>query len=183
VSCEVTPHHLTLTDVACCGYDTSTKCAPPLRSAADVAALKEGLADGTIDCIATDHAPHAAQEKDLEFDQAAFGMIGLETALALGLRLVEEKVLTLPQLIDKLTDGAARLFGLAAGTLARGAAGDVTVLDLDSVQTYDPARGRSKSKNSPFAGWSLRGRALYTVVGGELVWGDGDDPPRARAHE
>jgi dihydroorotase len=107
-------------------------------------------------------------------------MIGLETALALGLKLVEEKVLTLPELIDKLTDGAARVFGLPAGTLARGAAADVTVLDLDAVHTYDPALGRSKSKNSPFAGWSLRGRALYTLVSGELVL-DGADA--GRAHE
>src|SRR5439155_8017570 len=131
VTCEVTPHHLTLTDAACCGYDTSTKCAPPLRTDADVAALKAGLADGTIDCIATDHAPHAAQEKDVEFDQAAFGMLGLETALGLGLKLVDERVLTLPTLIRRLTVGAARVFGLPAGTLAKGAPADVTIIDVE----------------------------------------------------
>jgi dihydroorotase len=169
VTAEVTPHHLTLTDVACCNYDTSTKCAPPLRTDRDIAALKEGLADGTIDCIATDHAPHAAQEKDVEFDQAAFGMIGLETALSLCLKLVDEKVLTLPQLVAKLTSGAARVFELPAGTLARGAAADVVVFDPSAPRTVDRAGQRSKSKNTPFHGWELRGQILHTLVGGELV--------------
>ncbi len=168
VSCEVTPHHLTLTDVACCGYDTSTKVNPPLRSQADVAALKAALADGTIDCIATDLAPHAAQEKDVEYDHAAFGMIGLETAWPILLRLVDEKVLTLPQLVAKLTAGGP-LFGLGGGTLARGAPADVAVLDVDSVYKYDASKGRSKSRNSPFHGWELRGRAFLTVVGGQVV--------------
>ena len=117
VTAEVTPHHLTLTDVACCSYDTATKVAPPLRREADHEALREALADGTIDCIATDHAPHATQEKEVEFDQAAFGMIGLETALGLGLKLVDDKVLTLPALIRRLTIGAAQVFGLPGGTL------------------------------------------------------------------
>jgi dihydroorotase len=169
VSCEVTPHHLTLTDAACCGYDTSTKVAPPLRSEADVAALKAGLVDGTIDCIATDHAPHALQEKELEFDHAAFGMIGLETALPLCLRLVEEKVLTLPQLVAKLTVGAARQFELSGGTLARGAAADVTVFDPEAGWRVDATALRSKSRNTPFRGWELRGRVALTVVGGRVV--------------
>jgi dihydroorotase len=169
VTCEVTPHHFTLTDAACCGYDTSTKCAPPLRTDADVAALKEGLADGTIDCIATDHAPHAAQEKDVEFDQAAFGMIGLETAFGLCMRLVDEKVLTLPQLIGKLTVGAARVFELPVGTLKRGAVADVVVLDPTLRYTVDRANSRSKSRNTPFHGWELGGRARMTIVGGKLV--------------
>jgi dihydroorotase len=168
VTCEVTPHHLTLTDVACCGYDTSTKVNPPLRSQADVDALKEALADGTIDCIATDHAPHAAQEKELEFDHAAFGMIGLETAWPLMLRLVDEKLLTLPQLVAKFVAGA-KIFGLAGGTLARGAQADVTVLDVETTYRYDAAKGRSKSRNSPFHGWELRGRAVMTLVGGQVV--------------
>jgi dihydroorotase len=168
VSCEVTPHHLTLTDVACCGYDTSTKVNPPLRSQADIEALEEGLADGTIDCIATDHAPHAAQEKELEFDHAAFGMIGLETAWPLMLRLVEKKKLTLAQLIGKFTAGA-RLFGLPGGTLARGAAADVVVLDAESAYRYDAAKGKSKSKNSPFHGWELRGRVQMTILAGKVV--------------
>jgi dihydroorotase len=168
VTCEVTPHHLTLTDVACCGYDTSTKVNPPLRSQADVEALKAALADGTIDCIATDHAPHAAQEKELEFDHAAFGMIGLETAWPLMLRLVDEKLLTLPELVRRLVAGA-KVFGLPGGTLAKGAPADVAVLDTDSVYRYDAAKGRSKSRNSPFQGWELRGRAHATVVGGQVV--------------
>jgi dihydroorotase len=170
VTCEVTPHHLTLTDVACCGYDTSTKVNPPLRGKADLEALKEGLADGTIDCIATDHAPHAAQEKDLEFDHAAFGMIGLETAWPLVLRLVDEKVLSLAQLIGKLTAGA-RVLNLPGGTLKKGAPADVTVLDLDSVYLYDAKSGRSKSSNSPFHAWELKGRVAHTIVGGEVVHG------------
>jgi dihydroorotase len=167
VTCEVTPHHLTLTDAACCGYDTSTKCAPPLRTDADIAALKEALADGTIDCIATDHAPHAAQEKDVEFDQAAFGMLGLETALPLCLKLVDEKLITLAQLVRKLTVGAAQVFGLAGGTLARGAPADVTVFDPAASVIVDRAKLRSKSRNTPFHGWELRGKVLHTFVGGE----------------
>jgi dihydroorotase len=170
VTAEVTPHHLTLTDVACCSYDTATKCAPPLRSEADKQALREALADGTIDCIATDHAPHAAQEKDVEYDQAAFGMVGLETALGLGLKLVDEKVLTLPTLIRRLTSGAAQIFGLPGGTLKRGAPADVTILDLESAYKVDPERFRSKSRNSPFRGWDLRGRVTHTIVGGEVVF-------------
>jgi len=171
VTAEVTPHHFTLTDVACCGYDTATKCAPPLRTAADIAALKEGLADGTIDCIATDHAPHAAQEKDVEFDQAAFGMIGLETALGLSLKLVDEGVLSLPALIERLTIGAARVFGLPAGTLARGAAADVVVFNPAAEWKVDPTKLMSKSRNTPFAGWSLRGQVVWTLVEGRVVHG------------
>jgi dihydroorotase len=170
VTAEVTPHHLTLTDAACCSYDTSTKCAPPLRTDADLAALKEGLADGTIDCIATDHAPHAAQEKDVEYDQAAFGMIGLETALSLCLKLVDEKVLTLPQLIGKLTVGAARVFELPAGTLQRGVAADVTVLDPAHAWKVDREKLRSKSRNTPFHGWELRGQVTHTLVAGKVVF-------------
>jgi dihydroorotase len=179
VTCEVTPHHLTLTDAACCGYDTSTKCAPPLRTDADVRALKEALADGTIDCIATDHAPHAAQEKDVEFDQAAFGMIGLETALGLCMKLVDEKALGLVELIQRLTAGA-RIFELAGGTLKRGAAGDVAVLDLDARYTIDAARGRSKSRNTPFHGWELRGRAAHTIVGGQVVYSSTSETEAAK---
>jgi dihydroorotase len=170
VTAEVTPHHLTLTDAACCGYDTATKCAPPLRTDADLAALKEGLADGTIDCIATDHAPHAAQEKDVEFDQAAFGMIGLETALGLCMKLVDEKVLTLPQLVGKLTVGAARIFELPGGTLKAGAPGDVTVFDPARAWKVDRAKLAGKSRNTPFHGWELRGQVTQTIVGGKVVF-------------
>jgi dihydroorotase len=169
VTAEVTPHHLTLTDVACCSYDTSTKCAPPLRGEEDRQAVREGLADGTIDCIATDHAPHAAQEKDVEFDQAAFGMIGLETALGLGLKLVDDKLLTLPTLIRRLTVGAAGVLGLRAGTLAKGARADVTIFDAETTQIVNPEAFRSKSRNSPFCGWELRGRVTHTIVGGAVV--------------
>ncbi|MGZ3406351.1 MAG: dihydroorotase, partial [Polyangia bacterium] len=169
VTAEATPHHLTLTDVACCTYDTATKVAPPLRSEADREAVREALADGTIDCIATDHAPHATQEKQLEFDQAAFGMIGLETAFGLGLKLVDEEILTLPTLIERLTIGAARVFGLPGGTLKRGAAGDVVVLDLDATYKVDADRFRSKSRNSPFRDWELHGRVTHTIVGGRVV--------------
>ncbi len=173
VTAEVTPHHLTLTDVACCSYDTSTKCAPPLRGEADRQAVREALADGTIDCIATDHAPHATQEKQLEFDQAAFGMLGLETALGLGLKLVDERLLTLPALIRRLTVGAAQVFGLPGGTLGKGAPADVAVIDVGAAYKVDPSTFRSKSRNSPFRGWELRGRVTHTIVGGNVVHEEG----------
>jgi dihydroorotase len=173
VTAEATPHHLSLTDVACCSYDTSTKVAPPLRSEADRQAVREALADGTIDCIATDHAPHATQEKQLEFDQAAFGMVGLETALGLGLKLVDEKVLTLGKLIERLTVGAARVFGLNAGTLGKGAPADVAIFDVEAAYRVDPERFQSKSRNSPFRGWELRGRVTHTIVGGVVVHEEG----------
>ena len=169
VTCEVTPHHFTLTDVACCGYDPATKCAPPLRSDADREALILGLADGTIDCIATDHAPHALQDKQLEFDAAAFGMIGLETALGLSLKLVEDGKLDLPTLVQRLTLGAANIFRLSAGTLAVGAAADVVVFDPKARGKVDATRGKSKSRNTPFHGWELPGRVRHTLCAGKLV--------------
>src|SRR4051812_25042637 len=169
VTCEVTPHHLTLTDEACASYDTHTKCNPPLRSSADVAALLEGLADGTIDAIATDHAPHSAVEKDLEFERAAFGIIGLETALPLSLELVRKGVLTPETLVRRLSTAPAAVLGLPGGTLAPGSPADVTVIAPDAAWTCDPARFRSRSRNSPFAGASLRGRAVLTVVGGRIA--------------
>jgi dihydroorotase len=180
VTCEVTPHHLTLTDVACCGYDPATKCAPPLRSEADREALIEALADGTIDCIATDHAPHALQEKQLEFPEAAFGMIGLETALGLGLRLVEAGRLDLPTLVARMTLGAARVFRLPGGTLRPGAPADVVVFDPAARSKVDAARGRSKSRNTPFDGWELPGQVRYTIVGGRVVY-DAAEAGRANA--
>jgi dihydroorotase len=169
VTCEVTPQHLTLTDAACGCYDTNTKCAPPLRAAADVGALKEALADGTIDAIATDHAPHSPVEKDTEFDNAAFGMIGLETALPLIVKLVDEGVLDLPRAIALFTVRPARCFALGAGTLAVGAPADVAVLDLERRWTVDRAKLRSKSRNTPFHGWDVRGRATLTIMGGAIV--------------
>lgn len=170
VTCEVTPHHLILTDEACLGYDTSTKCAPPLRSRADMMALQEALADGTIDCIATDHAPHAVQDKQVEFDRAAFGMLGLETALSLGLKLVEEGVLGLGPLLEKMTVAAARIFDLPAGTLGAGAAADVVIFDPQTRWVVDRDQLRSKSRNTPFHGWELPGRVRYTIVGGQVVY-------------
>jgi dihydroorotase len=173
VSCEVTPHHLTLTDAACCHYDTDTKMAPPLRTTADLDALKAALADGTVDCIATDHAPHSPVEKQLEFDQAAFGIVGLETALPIMLEIVDEGVIGVPRLIELLTIGAARCFGLDAegvGHLSPGAPADLVVLDLDYRYTIDRAKLRSKSKNTPYHGRAVRGRVLTTLVDGRIVY-------------
>lgn len=172
VTCEVTPHHLLLTDDVCCGYDTATKVAPPLRGAADLLALREGLRDGTIDCVATDHAPHASQEKDLEFDHAAFGMIGLETALPLMLELVDEGVVSLPELIGLLTVKPVEVFGGALrglGRLVPGGVADVVVVDLGRRFSITRDRIWSKSKNTPFAGRAVRGRVVMTVCGGAVV--------------
>jgi dihydroorotase len=178
VTCEVTPHHLLLTDAACCDYHTDTKMAPPLRTQADLDALCAALADGTVDCIATDHAPHSPVEKELEYDFAAFGVVGLETALALTLGLVERGVITLPRLVELYTIGAARCFDLDArglGHLGVGAAGDVTVIDPSAAWTIDRARLRSKSKNTPFHGRAVRGRAILTVMNGRVVYDAAED--------
>ena len=172
VTCEVTPHHLTLTDEACADYDTFTKCNPPLRTAADIEALCEGLADGTIDAVATDHAPHSPVEKDVEFENAAFGMIGLETALPLCLDLVRRKLLSPAALIALLTSRPARVLDLPGGSLAPGAVADVTVINPEIAWTCDPTGFRSKSKNSPFRGRAFRGRAVLTLVGGRIAHRD-----------
>jgi dihydroorotase len=172
VSCEVTPHHLALTDAACCSYDTNTKVAPPLRSEADVGALKQAIADGIVDAIATDHAPHSDVEKELEYDHAAFGMVGLETALPILMGLCDEGALDVPRMIELLTSRPAACFGLdreGVGSLALGAPADVVVLDLDRRWTIDRAAFRSKARNTPFHGRSVRGRALLTLVGGKVV--------------
>lgn len=169
VTAEVTPHHLVLTDEAVRGYDPNTKMYPPLRTADDVAALRQALQDGTIDAIATDHAPHDIADKEVEFDQAPVGIIGLETALPLTLRLVEEGVLPLAQAIAKLTCGPAQVLGLAKGTLQVGADADVTVIDPHTQYIVDRREFRSKARNSPFHGWTLKGRALMTICGGKIV--------------
>jgi dihydroorotase len=174
VTCEVTPHHLTLTDEACATYDTHTKCNPPLRSSADVSALTEALADGTIDAIATDHAPHSTVEKDVEFEQAAFGVIGLETALPLCLDLVRNGILTPTSLVHRLSTGPAALLRLPGGSLAAGSVADVTVINPDAAWTCEPVRFRSRSRNSPFAGVSMRGRAVLTLVGGRIAHAEED---------
>jgi dihydroorotase len=172
VTCEVTPHHLTLTDAACAHYDTAAKCNPPLRGPADVAALHEGLRDGTIDVVATDHAPHSAIEKDVEFEQAAFGMIGLETALPLMLDLCRAGVLTPGELVARMSARPAAIFRLPGGTLADGRPADVTVIDPEASWTCEPGALRSRSRNTPFAGRPLRGRAALTILGGKVTFAE-----------
>lgn len=172
VTGETCPHYWALTDAACEGFNTNAKMNPPLRTANDQEAIKRGLADGTIDAIATDHAPHAPYEKEQEFDRAPFGILGLETAFALTYtHLVRPGLLSLQEAIAKMSTIPARLLGLPGGTLAVGAPADVSVLDLEATWTVDPAQFRSKSRNTPFAGWALQGRAVFTVVGGRVVEG------------
>jgi len=168
VTAETAPHYFTLTDIAVADYDTNAKMNPPLRSAADRQAIREGLADGTIDVIATDHAPHAVTEKAVEFDAAANGIIGLETALSLGLCLVADGILTLDRLIEKMTRNPARIIGLETG-LSVGGTADITVIDPNRKFTYRAAQGYSKSVNTPFDGWEMTGRAVCTLVGGRPV--------------
>jgi dihydroorotase len=170
VTAEAAPHHFTLTDEALKDYDTNAKVNPPLRTLADVNAVREGLKDGSLDAIASDHAPHSTLEKDVEFDYAASGMIGLETALALGLRLVEEGVLSLNQLVAKMSTNPAQILKIQKGTLKVGADADVTVIDPDEEWTVDTRTFQSLSKNTPFNGWRLRGRALFTIVGGDFKY-------------
>jgi len=172
VTCEVTPHHLLLSDreVAEQAYSSDTKMKPPLRSAADREALLAGLADGTVDAIASDHAPHTPGEKANPFSCAPFGILGLETTVPLCLdRLVGGGVIGLPRLVELLSTGPARCYRLPGGSLAPGRPADVTLLDLDRPVTVDPARFHSRSRNTPFAGWQLHGAAVATFVGGRRV--------------
>jgi dihydroorotase len=170
VTAEVTPHHLALTDHACENYDTHAKMNPPLREAADVAALRQALKEGVIDCIASDHAPHAYDEKEAAFDDAPFGIVGLETAFAVAhTELVQGGVLTLPELVARMSTLPARVFGLAGGTLQPGAVADVCVLDPQARWTVDPARFFTKCRNTPFAGRELVGRPTLTLVAGKIV--------------
>lgn len=173
VSCEVTPHHFTLTDaeVHRRNYDTHTKMNPPLRPQADVEAVLEGLRDGTIDAIATDHAPHHANEKMLEYDRAPFGIIGLETAVSLALdRLAHRGVITLARMVDLLSCGPARVFKLDRGTLKIGAIADVTIFDPQQTIKVEAEQFHSKSRNTPFDGWELKGAQVATIVTGRIVW-------------
>jgi dihydroorotase len=170
VTAETAPHYFTLTDEAVRGYDTHAKMNPPLRGAADVQAIRDGLADGTLSVIATDHAPHHVDEKNVEFNLALNGIVGLETALPLTLRLVEEGVLTLTEAIARLTIGPARALGLPGGTLEVGRAADITLVDPTCKWTLDPARLLSRSKNTPFGGWQLKGAAALTMVDGRVVY-------------
>ena len=178
VTCEVTPHHFTLTDedLAASNYDPNWKMNPPLRSADDVEAVRQAIYDGTVDAIVTDHAPHHADEKELDFADAPFGIVGLETVVPLALdRLVHGRVIGLLQLVRLLSTRPAEIFGLPGGTLAEGAPADVTLLDLRARTTVDPERFRSKSRNTPFAGLTLRGAPAGTIVGGRVVWRAGGD--------
>jgi dihydroorotase len=171
VTCEVTPHHFTLTDEAVRDFDTNTKMNPPLRGQADVDAILEGLADGTIDAIASDHAPHHADEKALEFDLAPFGIVGLETAVPLAIdRMLHGGQVSLSRLVDLLAVNPARILGLDRDGLAEGAAAHVTVLDLERVAKVDVAGFASKGRNTPFDGWELKGWPVLTIVAGKVVW-------------
>ena len=170
VTAEACPHHFTITEETVRGYNTYAKMNPPLRTWKDVQAIKEGLRDGTIDVIATDHAPHASQEKQLGFTEAPFGIVGLETALPLTLALVDEGVLSLESAVDKLSTAPAKAFGLAKGTLAVGADADVAIVDQQEQWEVDPAKFRSKSRNTPFAGWKVKGRVTTTIVSGRVVF-------------
>lgn len=170
VTAEVTPHHFTLTEAAVDAYNTNAKMNPPLRTQHDVEAVRHGLADGTIDVIASDHAPHHRDEKDVEFDQALNGVVGLETALPLALRMAEEERISLEVLVGAMSVNPARILGLQAGSLAVGAAADVTIVDPARRWTVDPARFQSKGRSTPFGGMEMRGRAVFTMVGGRIVW-------------
>ena len=171
MTCEVAPHHWALTDEAVQNYDSNTKMSPPLRSRDHVEAIEEGLRDGTIDAIATDHAPHHADEKALEYDDAPFGITGLETAVGLAFeRLVQPGIISLERLVELFAVNPARIFGLKErGTLRQGAWADVTVLDPELKWTFDVTRSKSKSRNTPFNGWSFRGAAVGAIVAGRVV--------------
>ena len=170
VTAETTPHYFSLSEEAVGQYDTRAKMNPPLRTPDDVQAIKEGLRDGTIDAIATDHAPHSSLEKDVEFDQAANGIIGLETSLPLALALVRDRVLTPKQMIELMAVNPARILGVEGGTLTPGKVADITIIDPDLEFVYRKEDIVSKSKNSPFIDWKLRGRAVMTIVGGRIMF-------------
>lgn len=172
VSGEVCPHHIALTDESIQNFETDFKMNPPLRTQRDIDALLEGIADGTLDILASDHAPHAKFEKEVEFDRAPFGIVGLETELGLFIELLvhRHKTIGLPRLIELLTVNPARLLGLEAGTLSLGAAADVTLIDPEMEWTVDASKFQSASRNTPFDGWKLRGRAVRTIVAGQTVW-------------
>jgi dihydroorotase len=172
VTAEATPHHFTLTDQAVEGYRTEMKVNPPLRAEADRLAVMEGVRDGTLDVIATDHAPHHYDEKEQAFEDAPFGLVGLETAIGLVItQLVEPGIIAFSDVIDRMSCAPARAFSLPGGTLQPGTVADVTVIDPAVEWVVDPTLFKSKIRNTPFAGWKLRGRARMTIVGGVVVWG------------
>lgn len=170
VTCETAPHYFSLTDEAVRSLGANAKMNPPLRGAADVAAIKAGLADGTIDAIATDHAPHQSDEKDLEFSRALNGIIGLETSLPLSLRLVEERVLGISALVEKMSLNPAGILGIDRGTLKTGAVADIILIDPGLEWVVEAEKLASKSKNSPWIGRTMMGKAVYTIVGGKVVF-------------
>jgi dihydroorotase len=172
VTCETAPHYFMLTEAAVKDYNTNAKMNPPLRSHQDREAIREGLADGTIDVIATDHAPHASSEKTIEFDQAANGIIGLETSLAVGLKLVADGVLSIVDLIEKMSTAPAQIIGLKR-SLRVGQSADITIIDPDISYTIDAGNFESLSRNTPFDGWHMRGKAVMTIVEGNLVFEEG----------
>ncbi len=174
VTAETAPHYFSLTEECCATYDTNTKMNPPLRAAADIEAVKAGLADGTIDVIATDHAPHTDSEKDVEFDYAPFGIIGLETALSLGImELVEKKILLWGELISKMSANPAKILGIPGGNLKEGCPADLVIIDPGKEYIFKKETIESKSKNSPFINWKLKGRTVFVFVKGEIVIRDG----------
>lgn len=172
VTAEACPHHFALTDEACASFDTSTKVNPPLRSKEDVEAIKKAIADGTIDCIVTDHAPHTKEDKELGFDGSPFGLIGLETSLGLTIKeLVKPGIIDLPTMVDRMSTAPARIVGLKTkGVIKEGFDADITVIDEDKEWTVTKEGFVSKSKNSPFIGWTLRGQVQYTICDGKLVY-------------
>ena len=170
VTCEVAPHHFTLTEEACRNYDTNAKMSPPLRTHEDLELIKEGLRDGTIDIISTDHAPHDVADKQMEFSKACFGIVGLETALPLTLKMVDEKVITLQKAVDLLTQQPCRLFNLNKGNLGVGKDADIVIFNPKTQYTIEPEKFKSRSKNSPYKGWKVRGKVLHTLVAGKTVY-------------
>lgn len=175
VTCEATPHHIALTDACCRTYDTNTKVNPPLRTEEDVSALIKGLKDGTIDAIASDHAPHLESEKDVEYDFAPFGMIGLETSLAAAATiLIGNNVLTWPELIEKMSVMPARIIGIDAGSLGEGKKADITIIDPSKDWVYEQSKIISKSRNTPFIGWRFKGMATDVIIGGNIVMKNGE---------
>ena len=174
VTCETCPHYFSLTDEACDGFNTLAKMNPPLRTPEDVEAIKAGLADGTIDAIVTDHAPHHKDEKDCEFGYALNGIVGLETSLGVGIKyLVNEGVLTMSQLVEKMSLNPSKILGIAKGTLGEGKIADITIFNPDEKWTVDIQKLNSKSKNSPYDGYELCGKPQYVIVGGKIIVNQG----------
>lgn len=169
ITCEAAPHHLLLTDDSCCDYDTNYKVNPPLRTDADIKAIKQAIKDGIIDALASDHAPHLKSEKELEFLAAPFGIASLECALGLYIKaLIEPKIIDWPQLVSIMAERPAKIISVDKGTLGKGKQADITIIDPDCEYRVDVNKFRSKSKNCPYNGWKLKGKVEYTIVGGEI---------------